>query len=398
MKISGIICEYNPFHNGHLHHIKETRKNGATHIIAVMSGNFVQRGDVAVMDKIDRARLAVKSGVDLVVEIPVPYCLSSAELYAKGAVFILGALGAVDEISFGSECGELELLRETAEIVNKCVQTKSDDINGLLKMGYAYPKALNSVVSRYSMEAAEIIAQPNNLLAIEYIRAAEKYAPRVKQFTIKRRSAAHDSMKITDEYASASYLREAILNNNNDIHHLTTPAWCEAIAEAKRNGEIADIRRLERVILYMLRTVTPEYLAEINDVGQGLENRIYNARMSSSLDEILFTIKTKRYTMARIRRILLSALIGIKNSDMKVPPPYARILAMDERGTDILSKAKTTAKIPFDTSLARISQKSVYAKRFSELEIRASDIYGLSLGQINSAQKDYKSKISIDID
>ena len=137
MKISGIICEYNPFHNGHLHHIQETRRNGATHIIAVMSGNFVQRGDVAVMDKIDRARLAVKSGVDLVVEIPVPYCLSSAELYAKGAVFILGALGAVDEISFGSECGEFELLRETAEIVNKCVQTKSDDINGLLKMGYA---------------------------------------------------------------------------------------------------------------------------------------------------------------------------------------------------------------------------------------------------------------------
>ena len=398
MKISGIICEYNPFHNGHLHHIKETRKNGATHIVAVMSGNFVQRGDTALIDKLDRARLAVKSGVDLVIEIPVPYCLSSAEIYAKGAVFMLGALGAVDEISFGSECGDASLLKETADIVEQCALTQADDINNLLKMGYTYPKALNSIITRKSVEAAEIISQPNNLLAIEYMRAMKKYAPKMKQYTIKRKCASHDSMQISDEYASASYIREAILNGGKDISMLVTDLWYNSVKTAKKNGEIGDLRRLERVILYMLRTTSPEYLAEINDVGQGLEHRIYAAKMSSTLDELLFTIKNKRYTMARIRRILLSALIGIKNTDLKILPPYARILAMNERGTDILSKAKTSAKIPFDTSLARLSQKSIYAKRFSELEIMASDIYGLSLQQVNSAQKDYKSKISIDID
>ncbi len=398
MKISGIVCEYNPFHNGHLHHINETKKNGATHIVAVMSGNFVQRGDAAIMDKLDRAKLAVKSGADLVIEIPVPYCLSSAEIYAKGAVHLLGALGAVDEISFGSECGNIEQLRETAEIIEKCAITCADDINGLLKMGYTYPKALNSIVMRKSIEAAEIISEPNNLLAIEYMRAMKRFTPKMKAFTIKRKNASHDSMFIKDEYASASYLREAILSSGRDISMLTVPVWSDAIAQAKKNGEIGDINRLERVILYMLRTVGPEYLSAINDVGQGLEHRIYEARKSSSLDELLFNIKTKRYTMARIRRILLSALIGIKKSDLKILPPYGRILAFNERGKDILSKAKGSTAIPFDTSIARLSQKSEEAKRYASLEVRASDIYGLSLEQVNSAQKDYRSKISIDIE
>ena len=398
MKISGIVCEYNPFHNGHLHHINETKKNGATHIVAVMSGNFVQRGDVAVMDKLDRARLAVKSGVDLVIEIPVPYCLSSAEIYAKGAVFILGALGAVDELSFGSECGSVELLRETADIVEDCALNQAEDINELLKMGYTYPKALNSILMRRSAASAEIISEPNNLLAIEYMRAMKKYAPRMKQFTIVRKNVAHDSMNIVNEFASASLLRESILGNGRNIASLMPDLWCNAVANAKENGEIGDIRRLERVILYMLRTTAPGYLTEINDVGQGLENRIYGARMASSLDELLFTIKTKRYTMARIRRILLSSLIGITSDDLKVLPPYARILAINERGADILAKAKTVSKIPFDTSLARLAQKSPHTQRFAELEIRASDIYGLSLEQVNSAQKDYRSKISIDVE
>ncbi|MCI1269619.1 MAG: nucleotidyltransferase family protein [Ruminococcus sp.] len=398
MKISGIICEYNPFHNGHLHHISETKKNGATHIAAVMSGNFVQRGDVALIDKIDRAKLAVKSGADLVIEIPVPYCLSSAELYAKGAVSILGALGAVDELSFGSECGNIDMLLEAMDSVERCAVSESDDILSLMEMGYTYPKALSSIVMRHNAESAEIISQPNNLLAIEYMRAMKLYAPRMKYFTIKRKSASHDSLFIKDEFASASYIRDSVLTGTHDISQLTTPLWADALQHAVSNGEVGDINRIERIILYMLRMTTPEILAEINDVGQGLENRIYSARMSGSLEELLFTIKTKRYTMARIRRILLSALIGVKKSDVNILPPYCRILAINERGRDILAKAKMVSTIPFDTSLVRLSKTSSDAERFAQLEIRASDIYGLSLKKINSAQKDFRSKIMIDMD
>ena len=165
MKVSGIICEYNPFHNGHLYHIRRTRENGATHIVAVMSGNFVQRGDTAVMDKLERARLAVRSGADLVIELPVQYSLASAENFASGAVHLLDALGAVDELSFGSECGDTEKLRRAMETVDLAAVTRADEIRSIMEKGYTYPRALNSVVNGYDPEAAAIIAEPNNTLA-----------------------------------------------------------------------------------------------------------------------------------------------------------------------------------------------------------------------------------------
>ena len=151
-------------------------------------------------------------------------------------------------------------------------------------------------------------------------------------------------------------------------------------------------------MLYKLRTSSVEDIAQINDVGQGLENRIYGARMAGSLDELLFTVKTKRYTMSRIRRIMLSLLIGITKEDMKQTAPYGRILAFNERGREILAKAKDTASIPYATSIAKLSQLSPEAERFAELEIRASDVYGLALETVTSAQKDYRARIMIDME
>jgi predicted nucleotidyltransferase len=174
--------------------------------------------------------------------------------------------------------------------------------------------------------------------------------------------------------------------------------WADAVARAVRNGETADFRRLERVLLYKLRTSSIEEISGINDVGQGLENRIYASRMAGSLEELLFTVKTKRYTMARIRRILLSLLIGITKEDMNYLPPYGRILAINERGREILSAAKGKASLPYATSIAKLSQYNDITKRFAELETRASDIYGLARETITSAQKDYKAKIMIDFD
>ena len=400
MKISGIICEYNPFHNGHLYHINETRKNGATHIVAVMSGNFVQRGDVAIMDKLERARLAVRSGADLVIELPVPYCLSSAENFATGAVYLLDSLGAVDEISFGSECGDVETLQEAMDTVDVIAMVHSDDIREIMEKGYTYPRALTSVLKGTEPEVAEIISEPNNLLAIEYLRAIKKMSAAMMPFTVKRINSAHDSDIAENGFASASLLREMLESDNNiaSIEEYTPQLWKDAISAAVSKGEIASLNRLERVLLYKLRSCSVEEIKEIDDVAQGLENRIYGARMAGSLDELLFTVKTKRYTMARIRRIMLKLLIGVKKDDMANLPPYGRILAFNERGREILAKAKNVAKIPYAASIAKLSQVSEIAERFVDLEIRASDIYGLALDTVTSAQKDYRAKIMIDME
>lgn len=397
MKVSGIICEYNPFHNGHLYHIRKTRENGATHIVAVMSGNFVQRGDTAIMDKLERARLAVRSGADLVIELPVQYSLASAENFASGAVHLLDSLGAVDELSFGSECGDTEKLRNAMETVDLAALTHADEIKSIMEKGYTYPRALNSVVNGYDPEAAAVIAEPNNTLAVEYLRALKKSGSAMEPFTVMREKAAHDGTEAADGFASASMLREMI-ENGESIDSFTTEDWAAAVKNAVKNGGIASLSRLERVILYKLRTCSVEEIEQICDVGQGLEHRIYGARMAGSLDELLFTVKTKRYTMARIRRIMLALLIGITKADMEQLPPYGRILAFNERGREVLARAKGSARIPFGSSIAKLSQLGDIAERFAELEIRASDIYGLALDTVTSAQKDYRAKIMIDME
>ena len=400
MKISGIICEYNPFHNGHLYHIRETRRNGATHIVAVMSGSFVQRGDVAVMDKLERARLAVRSGADLVIELPVQYCLSSAEFFASGAVYLLDSLGAVNELSFGSECGSTDVLSRALEAVEKTSSERADDIRSIMEKGYTYPRALASVINGCDPGIGAVISEPNNLLAIEYMKALKKYSSKMQPFTIKRVNASHDSGEPDGVFASASYIREKLVDGSgvSAVSRYTAPMWTEAIASAQSRGETASMSRLERVMLYKLRTSSPEEIALLNDVGQGLEHRIYSARMAGSLEEILFTVKTKRYTMSRIRRIMLSLLIGITKDDMKQLPPYGRILAFNERGREILACAKDKASIPYAASIAKLSQISDTAERFAELEIRASDVYGLAMDTVSSAQKDYRAKIMIDME
>ena len=397
MKVSGIVCEYNPFHNGHLFHIRKTRENGATHVVAVMSGNFVQRGDVAVIDKLERARLAVRSGADLVIELPVQYCLASAENFASGAVYLLDSLGAVDELSFGSECGDVEKLLKAMETVDTAAVTHAEEIKSIMEKGYTYPRALNSVVNGYDPNAATIIAEPNNTLAIEYLRALKRFDSNIRPYTVKRVNVSHDSYETDNGFTSASNIRDMI-ERGALVDEFTTNEWAQTIKTAISKGEIASFSRLERVMLYKLRTSNLDEIERICDVGQGLEHRIYGARMAGSIDELLFTVKTKRYTMARIRRIMLDLLIGVTKEDMKQLPPYGRILAFNERGREVLARAKDRAKIPFASSIAKLSQLSDIAERFAELEIRASDIYGLALETVTSAEKDYRAKIMIDME
>ena len=393
MKVSGIICEYNPFHNGHLYHIKKTRENGATHIVAVMSGNFVQRGDVAVINKFDRAKAAVKAGVDLVIELPVAYSLSSAEVFARGAVYLLNALGCVEELSFGSECGHLESLYAAVQSSIACA--KLPELREMMEMGTSYPVALKELIRKnYGSAVAGHFDGPNNLLAIEYIKAIVLVNSKIKPFTVQRKSAMHDENSYSGNISSASYIRQCLVEDN-DYSELIPIETSDLIRNEKRKGGIANISNLERIILYKLRNMTDEELRGIPDIGQGLENRILSAKGSTSYNELIVAIKTKRYPMARIRRILMCAIIGIQKRDLAQPPPYGRILAINERGCDILAEARDKSTIPFATSLAKLSETGEIAKRYAEIESRSTDIYALATPEIQSAGMDYRAKIGI---
>lgn len=398
MKITGIISEYNPLHNGHLYHIEKTRENGATHIVAAMSGNYVQRGETAVMDKFERAQLAVRNGIDLVIEIPVVYSLSSAEFYARGAVFMLDALGCVEELSFGSEVGSIAEIEKASEIAWECEQ--SPELEELLKNGMSYPNAINSMIlskhgRKLGNRIADILGSANNILAVEYLKAIRYFGSDIKPFTIHRKSVAHDSMEVLGNTASAAYIRKCI-EEKNDFFGLVPESVYNALQNAAASGKRTDIKNLERLLIYKLRTVTAEELREIPDVGQGLENRILDCAPLENMENILQNIKTKRYTMARIKRILFNMLIGVKKSDLEILPPYIRVLAVNERGRDILSAAKENSKVPVGTSLAKLAKSGENAERFAKIEASASDIYALSLEKIGKGQTDYKTRFSIE--
>lgn len=383
MNVCGIICEYNPFHNGHKYHIEQTKKIcGATHIVGVMSGNFTQRGDVAITDKYKRTETALKNGVDLVIELPAAYSLGSAEQFAQGAVFLLNALGCVDTLSFGSECGDISRLREAAGAV--LYAQESREFAGYMKEGLSYPAALQKAIEKYyTDDVIETLSAPNNTLAVEYIKAIDNIASPIKPITVKRHAAGHDS-EIPNPHGgilSASQLRK-MLERGEDISDFAPE--CDF-------SEIALISNLETAILSKLRSMTKAEIEKTPNVLLGLENRIYRAAgVAGSLNELYFLVKTKRYTLARIRRIILSAFLGITKNDLHFSNSYVRILGMNGKGREILAAAK--CDIPLNTSLSQLEKTSDKAKKQARLEARCGDQYALAFDKKRPCGLDFTAK------
>ncbi|MBR2087894.1 MAG: nucleotidyltransferase family protein, partial [Oscillospiraceae bacterium] len=293
MKVSAIICEYNPLHNGHVHHIRETRRNGATHIIAVLSSNFVQRGDVALLNKFDRAQLAVQAGADLVIELPVAFSCAAAEDYARGAVTLLHRLGIVDELSFGSSTGDIEVIELLTDASLSTTQIYADRIVERMKAGDSYPAAVWEVVrQRYGNQVAGKMHDPNNLLAIEYMKAIRRIGANIKPFTIPRRCVMHDSLEPQAQYASATFIRNCIMNCDLNYIGFVPTYTARMIADRIDEGKTATLRRLERAVLYRMRTITEEEMMVLPDMSEALYNRFYAARNAATLDELLATVKT----------------------------------------------------------------------------------------------------------
>ena len=352
MRIVGIVAEYNPFHAGHRYHIGETRRrlSGDCAVVAAMSGNFVQRGDCAILDKWTRARMALEGGADLILELPTLWAASSAEHFAYGAVSILKAAG-VDTLSFGSESGNSENLKAIAAVLDS--EPFQSALKGYLAQGLPFAVCRQRAVENLlGKEIAVHLSSPNDNLGVEYLKAARRLGFDPDVVAVPRVGAAHDGGS-HPQYPSASHVRKLILDGEIAVENP------------------AALRYNERGVLTRLRSMTPEELALLPDSGEGLAIRLYEAvRKADTVEQVCDLAKTKRYAHARIRRMVLWAALGLRESDRPAQVPYLRVLGANERGRAVLKA------IPEDVT---VITKPSHGKGIPlmELEARCTDFYGL---------------------
>ncbi len=359
MKIASIICEYNPFHNGHKYQLDEVRRicGDNTAIITLMSGNYVQRGDVAIFSKTARAAAAIQGGADLVLELPAFCAVQSAEFFAKGAVYLLNSLGFVDYLAFGAESANLSLIEDIAELFCKEPPDFSERLSVLCDTGISFPAARAKAISELlGKDAAELLNEPNNILAVEYCKALKALGSPIQPLLIQRTGAMHHEQHATDGIASATHIRSLISQDKTSEAFSYIPKACSDIFQSEK---IHSLKSMEKSIIADIIKTDSEALKKISDVGEGLENRIKEKALTASgLEELTNNIKTKRYTHSRIRRILLSSYLGITAKDRESVPRYIRILAHNETGQALIRKAKKTAALPLVRNTAQINKLS----------------------------------------
>jgi predicted nucleotidyltransferase len=379
VKIGGVVAEFNPFHNGHAALAASIRQKGITHLVAVMSGNFVQRGDIAITEKRVRAACALSAGFDLVLELPVAWSMAPAPTFARGGVGLLAACGCVEALCFGSESGDAALLKALADSVND--PRVEDVLRTRLASGMTFAKARQQAVEEvYGTELSSHLKNPNDLLGVEYLRQAKALGWNPNLMVVRRQGVFHDALAPQGRIASASWLRAH--GENRALLARYIPASCAALLDVAREDGLFPARpeMLETAILARLRRLEPKELARLPDLSEGLENRFYTAiRSAGTLGELAFSLKTKRYTMARIRRLILSAFLDLGPRDSTGTPPYLHILGFNQRGREILAEIGKHSSLPCQASLARLEKLGGRCKETAGLESRTTDLYGLAL-------------------
>ncbi len=384
MKICAIISEFNPFHNGHKYLIDEIKKQGFTHIIAIMSGNFVERGEPAIVSKESRSEAALLNGIDLVIEMPTIKVLNSAEKYATSAIEIAKKLGCVDTIAFGSECGNIQNLKKTIDILES--KKFKTILKKYISLGNSFPKSEYLALKEVTDNKDIIITlkNPNNILGIEYLKALKKLKSSIEPITIKRNS----------DFLSSTEIRNLILNKNDRYKNYVPKASAQILEKEISEGFLAVLENAEKPILYSLKTTHISNILKISDVSEGLENRIIEcASASSSIGELLKKIKTKRYTMARIKRILLLIFLKITKSMQNKKIPYIKILGTNKKGLEILKKAKKTSALPIVSRLQEIKKLGKKATDFFESECDISELYRFFMPSIKISENEKSFKI-----
>ena len=373
---TAIICEFNPFHNGHAYLLSEAKRLTGEPNMVIMSGSFTQRGEVAVCDKFTRAAAALRHGADLVVELPTAFAVANAERFAQGGVRIAKFFSGVHTLAFGCETDNLDALRAAAAAI------RSERVNALIaaemRGGGYYPRALEEALRTVcGGEVAAAVSSPNNILAVEYIRALEGSG--IAPLPIKRKGVSHDSGTPSGNYASASQIR-AMLRKGEDVSMF--------VPEAPQ--KITCPERLDAAVLYRLRTMTAGELRLVPDVGEGLENRILEAAgHSGSVEELLQRVKTKRYTHARLRRIITCAFLGITEELQNTPADYARVLGMTDWGAGLLC----SCRCEIVTSAAKSLRENGKIAPFLRLDIRAGDVAALAYDPVQPSGSDYCTRI-----
>lgn len=388
MAVAGIIAEYNPFHRGHAWQLSALRGQLGqdTEVVAVMSGNYVQRGDLAIMNKIARAEAALKCGVDLVLELPTPWSCATAERFAQGGVALLAACGVVTHLVFGSECGDLDALWSAAQ----CLDGEEYPLvlRRLLSTGMTFAAARQAAVDQLTDGGGQCLSQPNDNLAVEYLRALSRLdsAGGIEPVTFRRVGAAHDSAE-PGAYASASYLRSLILSGDRSWRESMPEASADVLDRELSAGRApVSLAGCERAVLSRLRTMEEEEFAPYDGGREGLYHRFFRAVSTGrTLDELLEEAKTKRYTLARLRRLMLHSFLGVCPAEGDASPPYLRVLGANERGRKLLRRMASEAALPVVVRPAAARTLGPEARTLFNQETRCTDLYTLAYPQLKQS-------------
>lgn len=408
-KVLAIICEYNPFHNGHLYQLNESIKNiNPDYVVCIMSGNFVERGNTALINKWARTSMALSSGVDMVIELPTIYSISSAENFASGAIKIINSLNCESYLSFGSECGDISVLNKFAEILLKEPPEYVTMLNHELAKGLSFPKARENALLLYINDirnSANVLSGSNNILGIEYLKQIMKLGKNIVPITVKRIGSEYNSIKNVGNIASATAIREMLLRKES-VKHLMPKSSYSILKDELGNGRfVLNISQFEKQILYRLRMMSIQQIANIPDVSEGLEYKIKEAaNVCNNIENLMFMIKSKRYTLTRISRILLYVLLDITKQDyinsQKVIP-YTRVLGISESGKQLLSELSKNKKINVITSVKQFLEDSrnntnmKILKSMLQKDIEATNVYTLEYKKFPNANLDYTQKLII---
>lgn len=405
-KVLGIVAEYNPFHNGHLYHLEKSKKDtNSNYTVAIMSGNFTQRGSTSLIDKWSKAETAIQCGIDLVIELPVLYAISSAENFAEGAIKILDSLKVVDYISFGAETDNIEILNQCADVLYREPKEYKTLLSHELKKGISYPKARENALMMYLNDIrkfANVLSSPNNILGIEYLKALKKLKSNIQPVAISRYEVGYNDLSYTGNIASSTAIRNMIKNNgfNALANLMPAPSYATLVQNIKAGHIVPDISVFEKEIIYTLRKMNTQEIAELPDVSEGLEFAIKNAANScNSVVEFLNIIKSKRYTTTRLQRILLYALLGITKKDMAISKkvqPYVRVLGLNNKGKFLISEiAKANPKLEIVTSVKRFTDvnSNKNLNLMLDKDIWATNVYTIGYEDDSWNNLDFTKKI-----
>ena len=371
MKVLGIVVEYNPFHNGHLFHLQKAKELiRPDYTIAVMSGNFCQRGEPAIIDKFSRAEIALKMGVDVVFELPTVYAIQDAGGFARGAIGVLDGTGVVTDIVFGSESNDIEFLKKIAEILHEQPDLYNQFLHEELKKGYSFPNARKYALMRYveelkimDPEKVKLIERSNDILGLEYVRAILDLGSNITPHTIKRVGADYKEEEFKGRLSSATSIRKLIRERKMDLVRESVPeesfeVICRELEEGRGPVFLED---MEKLLLGIMRLKDRDDFSKLYGFSEGLDERFHRfSRVSSNIEEFMEKVKSKRFTFTRIRRLMLYVLFEMRKDFVERSnekgPQYLRILGFTESGRKLLSKMKKVSKLPI------VSTVSLYRK------------------------------------